>query len=196
MPTACPPPVGALQRFSPARSPTVEVVEARWWSVPGVVAPAAFVGAWAIAGARTPGYSPVERAISRLAEIGAPQRPLMTAGMVAFGVTVPVFALGARKVLGRAPAASLAWAGVATLAVAALPLRPDEDGTAHAVAAIAAYAGTAGAPLLSRGLGARLLGAASAALLAASFAGPATGLFQRAGLTLVDAWIVHRAVTR
>lgn len=168
----------------------------RWSWVPGVAGPAAFVSAWAVAGARTPGYSPVDTAISRLAEVGAPERPLMTAGMIAFGVAVPTFAAVARPWLGSSAAAALAWSGACTLAVAALPLHAGRDEPAHAAAAIAAYAGTAVAPLLARTPVGRVVSATSAALLVASFLGPATGLFQRAGLLVVDGWIVATALRR
>ena len=40
----------------------------------GMVGPAAFVGAWAVLGARLPGYDPTQDAISRLAADGAPTR--------------------------------------------------------------------------------------------------------------------------
>ena len=70
--------------------------------VAGVVGPSAFVAAWAIAGARRDGYSPVDDAISRLAEVGASSRPVMNAGFVTFGVAVPTFAVAARAALDEA----------------------------------------------------------------------------------------------
>lgn len=162
----------------------------------GVVGPVAFVAAWAVGGERTPEYSPVHDAISRLAEVGAPARPLMTAGFVAFGLAVPAFAAGARHRLGPASAAALAVAGIATLGVAALPLEAGVDDTPHAVAATIGYAGMAAAPLLVRGRsrGDLAVGVLAAASLVATAAGPAHGLFQRLGLGLVDAWIVRRAL--
>jgi hypothetical membrane protein len=166
----------------------------RWSTVAGLAGPGAFVTAWVVAGARTPGYDPVDTAISRLAQHGAPHRPLMTAGMVAFGLATPAFALLARRRLTTPVTAALLWAGAGTLAVAALPLHPGEDSPAHAIAAVAAYAGTAAAPWLTGTTVGRAVGASSALLLVASFLGPATGLFQRAGLTVVDVWIVATAL--
>ena len=164
----------------------------------GIVGPAAFVTAWAVAGARTPGYSPVEDAISRLAAIGAPHRPLMTAGFVVFGVAVPAFGLALRDELDDGPAWIAAVAtGLATLGVAATPLDDGGgDDTAHAVAATIGYVTLAATPLLAashlegrRRTVARAVGTVAAASLAATTVGPASGLFQRMGLTVVDAWL-------
>lgn len=164
--------------------------------VAGAVGPVAFVAAWAVGGARMPaGYSPVDDAISRIAEVGSPARSLMTAGMVTFGVAVPLFAAGARRRLGTPTATALAVAGVATLGVAAFPLEAGVDDTAHAVCASIGYAGMAAAPLLVRDRGRidAATGVLAAVSLVATTLGPASGLFQRLGLGLVDAWIVARA---
>lgn len=163
----------------------------------GVVGPAAFVGAWIVGSAlrRSDGYSPVTDPISRLAEVGASTRPLMTAGFVTFGVAVPAFALADRRALGAPATAALVLAGLGTLGVAATPLHPVDDVPLHAVAAIVGYAGLAAAPILSGTQRNVALGAVSAACLAATALGPADGLLQRAGLTLVDAWIVRRALS-
>jgi hypothetical protein len=40
----------------------------------GVIGPVAFVGSWALAGATTAGYSPLDSAISELAAVDAPTR--------------------------------------------------------------------------------------------------------------------------
>lgn len=164
-------------------------------AIAGVAGPAAFVAAWAVGGARTPGYSPVEQAISRIAEIGAPQRALMTAGFVTFGVAVPAFALAARRRLGWRTTATLVVAGVATLGVAATPLDEGTDDTLHAVLAGTGYAAMALSPLLVRRRSAAdvAVGLVAVASLLGTTAGPASGLLQRLGLGVVDAWIVHRA---
>jgi hypothetical protein len=163
----------------------------------GVVGPAAFVGAWVVGSVlrRDEGYSVVEDPISRLAEVGASTRPLMTAGFVAFGAAVPVFAAGERSSLGAPAAAALVVAGLGTLGVAATPLRPGEDVPLHAVFAVAGYAGMALAPVLARAGRNVPLGVVSAVCLVATAFEPATGLLQRAGLTIVDAWIVRRALS-
>lgn len=157
--------------------------------VAGVAGPAAFVTAWAVGGAVTDGYSPVRDAISELAQLGASTRPWMTAGMVAFGVSMPLFA----RLLPRRAAIAAVAAGVGTLAVAAFPLDPGESVPAHAVAAGAPYVATSAMPALSGNVP---LGAVALALLGGSvvFHDSAGGLLQRAGLTLVDAWIVSRSV--
>jgi len=168
----------------------------------GIAAPVSFVGGWVVAGARASGYSPVQEHISELARVGAQTQPLMTAGLLGFGVLAPVWAatLG-RSLRSRALRTSVTAAGVTTLAVAALPLGgPLGDGP-HAVAAGAAYVAMASSPLLG---GRRLTGtarwasyatgAASAALLVGSTLGEASGALQRAGLGVVDAWFVAMAV--
>lgn len=165
----------------------------------GVAGPAAFVGAWLAGGLATDAYSPVEQAISQLAREGAPTRVLMTAGFVAFGVLVPVYA----PQLPRGARAAATVSGLATLGVAALPLSragAQPVDAWHAVAAGTGYAGQVLAPLL----GARALplprvsyavSALAAACLVGSVTAPSlTGLLQRAGLTAVDVWFAAVAV--
>ena len=173
----------------------------------GVVGPAAFVGAWVVGAIRTPGYSSVDTAISRLAAVGASTRPLMTAGMVTFGVALPVFSRALRAEFRDAVAVSAIVAGGGTLGVAALPLDVSHSiDVAHGVAATIAYLGTAGMPALAlrtlrrRGntsAAALSLGVAaiSAASLVATTVGPAHGFFQRLGLTVADVWMVTVALT-
>lgn len=173
----------------------------------GVVGPAAFVAAWAVAGPLTPGYSPVEQAISQLAREGAPTAALMSAGFVAFGVLVPVYA----RALGRAlhsPGAARAatTSGLATLAVALLPLSRETGqpvDALHSVAAGTGYAAQVLAPLLGgrrlrspagRGASYAVSAVAAAALVASLLLPDLTGLLQRTGLTVVDAWFAVAAV--
>ena len=176
-------------------------------AVCGVAGPAAFVTAWAVGGAlRDDGYDPLHDAISRLAEVGADTRPLMTAGFVAFGLLVPVYARGLGRALGsRGARVATTVSGLATLAVAALPLSAAGGQPVdawHAVAAGTGYGGQVLAPLLGglalagRARTASLAVSAVAALcLVGSLALPgATGLLQRTGLTVVDAWFVVLAV--
>lgn len=172
----------------------------------GVVGPVAFVAAWVAGGLRTPGYAPVQQAISQLAREGALTAPLMTAGFVAFGVLMPVYAAGLGRTLGSPGVrAATTVSALATLAVAALPLSR-AGGQAvdafHAVAAGTGYAGQALAPLLAaRVLPGRTdrrasyaVGAVAVACLVGSVTVPGrTGLLQRTGLTVVDAWFVVAA---
>lgn len=178
---------------------------ARALAVGGVAGPVVFVSSWVVLGAATPDYAPVDDAISRLAASGAPYRGWMTAGMLAFGVGVGVHAVGLR---GRLPGRSwvfLASGALATLAVAGLPLGISSTvDRIHGLAAAASYvslsasalvAGRAWLPEQRRRGGVSLAaGGMAAALLAASAAGPMTGLFQRAGLTVVDTWIMATAL--
>jgi hypothetical membrane protein len=174
-------------------------------SVCGLLAPASFIGGWAICGAlRDDGYDAVEQAISQLARVGSPTRAGMTAGFVGFGVLLPVFALRLPQLIGagRALRTSMTVAGLATLGVAALPLQREAGGLGdvlHAVAAGTGYLAMAASPALAvPALSASGRGAAAAAstgvsvvsvaaLIASVTTGP-TGLWQRVGLGVVDLW--------
>ena len=176
----------------------------RFLSLGGIIGPAAFIAAWAILGARKAGYNPLEDHISRLAAQGVATRPAMTAGFVVFGVSLPLYSLAVRARLDGYAWTAAAATGVATLAVAALPLDGPAGDAAHAVAAGTGYATLAATPLLAalplRRLGrtgwsraSLVAGSVSAACLVATTVGPATGFFQRAGLTVGDAWIIASA---
>ena len=161
----------------------------------GVAAPVCFVTGWAVAGSQAPGYSPVREHISELARVGAATRPLMTAGMLGFGVLAPLWATG----LDRGVRAAVTTAGLATLGVAVAPLGAAWGDGPHGVAAGVAYAAMAATPALGSRLGApraaRTASALSALLLVSSLADtPVTGLLQRAGLGVVDAWYVATAL--
>jgi hypothetical membrane protein len=164
----------------------------------GVVGPAAFVGAWAVGGLLLDGYSPVQDAISRLAAAGAETAPLMTAGFVTFGCAMVVFSRAVRRSdCGRAASIAVGATGLATLGVAATPLDTGVDGL-HGVAAFVGYATLAAAPALAAAFGrlsppwraaSVVASVATAASLAATVVGPASGLFQRLGLTIGDLWL-------
>jgi len=169
--------------------------------VGGVIGPLAFVGAWAIAGLTTKGYSPVDSAISDLAAVGASTRLLMTTGFVVFGIGLVGFGFALRTTLdGNAWIAALATGGC-TIGVAANPLGGWTPDAVHATFAGLGYASLVALPLLAsrplarRGYraGARVsvvIGATSGVCLLASTLGPAHGLWQRLGLTTGDVWIV------
>src|SRR3954451_13218679 len=112
----------------------------------GLLAPASFVGAWAMCGAlRDDGYDPVQDAIRQLARIGSPTRAGMTAGFVGFGLLLPVFAQRLPELLGagRGVRVAATVAGVSTLGVAALPLQRVPGGRGDALHAVAAGIGYA-----------------------------------------------------
>jgi xanthine/uracil permease len=130
----------------------------------------------------------------------------MNAGFLAFAVAMPIYAVSLRAALPGATWLVALANGVATAAIAAAPLghSPSID-TAHAAAAGAAYVTLAALPLAAATPLARtgrprvarasvVLGLVAGASLAATSADRAVGLFQRAGLTLVDAWIVASAL--
>jgi hypothetical membrane protein len=185
------------------------VVTRRAGAVCGIAGPVAFVSAWLVGGLLTDGYDPVEQAISQLARQGASTQPLMTAGLVAFGVLLPVWALPlGRELRSGAVRAAVVTAGVTTLAVAALPLTREPGGTQdllHAVAAGTGYVAMALTPLLAVGAlrrqGRTGVAAASAAvglvsagcLVGTVLLPDVSGGLQRLGLGVVDAWHVVAA---
>jgi hypothetical protein len=158
----------------------------------------AFVASWAVLGRRLPGYDPTVDAISRLAADGAPDSGWMTAGFVAFGVGVPLFALALRDADDGPAWCTAAATGLATLGVAAFPLDGWAGDVPHDVAAGVGYVTLAATPLLARPrrglLASRLTGAAALACLALTPFVRRSGLAQRVGLTLGDAWLVAAAV--
>jgi hypothetical protein len=167
-----------------------------------VLGPLAFVAAWAVAGARTPGYEPVRDAISRTAAAGAPQRHVMTAGFVAYAVGAGLGATALHRALPGRAGTALAVNAAATLGVALTPLEHSSAlDTAHAVTATTGYVSLALTPLLAArplaAAGHRRAAAASiatGAVVAAGLAATAltdeVGLPQRMGLTTGDAWLV------
>jgi hypothetical membrane protein len=195
-----------LRPQAPKRAATP--VGIRLAALGGVVGPAAFIGGWTIGNVVTSrAYSPVHDAISRLAELGADTRPLMTTGFIGFGIGLPIYAYALRRTVAGTAWMTAAMTGVATLAVAASPLaRSARFDTWHAAFATIGYVSLAATPLLAarhlrrdghRGL-ARfgvLAGAVSAVALALTATGLPTGLFERIGLTTADAWIVTSALT-
>jgi hypothetical membrane protein len=173
----------------------------------GVIGPAGFIGAWVIGAAVTSApYSSVDDAISRLGAVGADTRWLMTAGFVTFGLSLPVYAWALRSTVAGYAWITAATTGVATLAVAAAPLdRSDTVDGLHGIFAGLGYLTLAATPLLAArpllAMGHRRLsrfglaaGATSAIALALTTTALPTGLFQRVGLTVSDAWIIASAL--
>jgi hypothetical membrane protein len=172
----------------------------------GIGAPASFITGWVLGGARASGYDPLRDAISQLARVSAPTRPIMTAGFLGFGALAPFWARTLAGALDEPRLKiSVTTAAVATVAVAALPLGASFGDGPHAAAAGVAYVAMASSPLiggraLARGGHPRAaaasyaVGAVSAASLVASLTGAFDGGFQRLGLTLVDGWFVALAV--
>lgn len=171
----------------------------------GILGPVLFVAAWLVGGFLEPRYSPVHDAISRLAAVGASTRLLMTAGLAAFATGMFVFAGALRRDLPGPAWIAVVAAGLASVGVLATPLgetaRIDD---VHGFFAVAGYVSLAAVPLLAAGpLGASgLAGAAGVSVTVAIGAGvclaatafdAVPGLFQRVGLTLLDAWVAGAA---
>lgn len=184
-----------------------QVSATRRRALAGIAGPAAFVSTWALLGASRDGYSPVDDPISRLAAVGADTRPLMTAGMVTFGVCVAFHGPALRRHHGRSAAAAASITAGATLGVAAMPLEGWGGSTGHAAAAFVAYGALAGVPAATApGLARRGQRAAAAvslaiaglvvsALAASVIVDSGSGLWQRVGLTAGDVWLACSAAT-
>jgi hypothetical protein len=161
----------------------------------GVVGPAAFVSAWVVNGIRAEHYDPLVDPISRLAASGAMTRPLMTTGFLAFSAGIAAFAAALHADLpGRAWIAAAVNAA-ATVGVASAPLDAGLDNL-HAAFAFTGYASLAAMPVVAgRTPAERLVAVPIALALLGSIAFDGhTGLLQRTGLTLGDAWIVATAI--
>jgi hypothetical membrane protein len=196
-------PSSAVERGG--EGPRLTVVERRA-ALGGIVGPIGFILAWALTGAVTSGSSPLHDAISRLAAVHASTRAAMSCGFVVFGVGVSLYARALRVAIAGWAWLSVFVSAVTTLGVAAVPLdqSPSWDAV-HGVFAGIGYLALAATPLLAarplRRAGrvgwARasvLVGVTAGLCLALTTAGPLHGLFQRLGLTIVDAWIVVTAV--
>lgn len=159
------------------------------------------MAAWAGLGAGAGGYDPTRDAISRLAALGAPTRPAMTAGLVALAAGMGLYGLAIRPG-PSGPGSGVKGAGwlvpvangVVTLAVAALPLGGRVD-AAHGLAAALGYLTLAAIPpLVGRRPLSVAIGLVSAlCLLLTVLAEDRDGLFQRLGLTVAQAWVVVSA---
>ena len=168
--------------------------------------PVGFVAAWAAGAVRSDDLSPIHDAISRLAAIGANTRPLMTAGFVAFGLGVPIYAAALRQVVPGPAWITATVTGLATIGVALAPLdHSSAIDSLHAAFAVLGYVTLAATPLLAyrpllraghRRLarGGAVVGAISGTSLVLSSAGDLSGMFQRIGLTAGDVWIVASAI--
>ena len=178
----------------------------RLGALAGIGAPASFIGGWVVAGAQARNYSPINDFVSDLARVGAPTRPLMTAGFLGFGVLAPIWARTLSSALDEPTLrVSVTAAALGTLAVAALPLGASWGDGPHAAGAAVSYVAMATTPVLggralarhghrSAAVASYATGAVSAVALTASMLGRYSGAFQRGGLGVVDAWFVALAV--
>lgn len=164
----------------------------------GIIGPVVFISSWVIAGAIRDGYDPVHDAISRLAEIGAPNRWIVTTGITVFGLAVIVFG----RMLPTPARALAAIAGLSSLAVAVFPCTEGCPGAgsftdvAHSVAAGTHYVALVGmAFFASRSTALRgvVLTGGSFLLLHGIGIGP-NGAFQRLGLTTLDGWMILTSI--
>lgn len=156
-----------------------------------------FVASWIVAGLIRQGYSPVDDPISRLAELGAENRWIVTSGMISFGVGCVLFA----PQLSPRARTALTVAGLASWGVAAFPCTEGCGGSeftdrAHGVAAGILYLALTLAPVLhSRRPSSVFTSVVAGIALTMHVAGIGPGgMLQRIGLTTNDAWIVATAL--
>ncbi len=157
-----------------------------------------FVTSWIVAGALRRGYDPLEQAISRLAELDADHRWIVTTGMIAFGIGATVFAPALRP----AARVTLLVAGIASFGVAAFPCSSGcpaggaVTDLGHAVAAGLLYIAFALTPVLQSRAPLDLAATVIGGMTLVSHVGGIgpSGLMQRIGLTTLDAWMVLTAV--
>jgi hypothetical membrane protein len=174
----------------------------RWRCAGLILGPVTFISAWAIAGARTPGYSPIRDHISDLAAVGAPTAPLMNAAFATFVIVVTPAIGPVRRSIGTPTAVVLGVNIALTAAIALAPLGRSMAGDRlHNVVAGAGYLAL-GALALSAvpslwprnraaALASGVVGSATLASLAASIASSdLSGLWQRAGITVTDGWMI------
>jgi Protein of unknown function (DUF998) len=198
---------GAPRQSSPRTARGAASLDAagRRLALGGVVGCVGFVVAWAVAGANTAGYSPVDDAISRLAAQHAPHRAFMTPGFLAFGLGLPAYALALRRALPGWAWTTAFATGASTIGVALAPLDTTAGDRFHSIFAIIGYITLAATPVLAIGAFVRrgapgwarysaITGAISGGALLATAAGPLHGLLQRAGLGISDVWIVVTAL--
>lgn len=167
-----------------------------------IVGPLAFITSWVVSGAITPGYSPIRDHISDLAAVDAPTRPLMSLGFAVFTVAIASAAGPLRRVIGTPGSIALGVNAVVSGAIALAPLGASADGDRlHQVVAGAGYLALAAlAPVAAPALAKRhptlakasvAVGATSLVFLALSLvAKDQSGLWQRAGITVTDAWLI------
>jgi hypothetical membrane protein len=172
----------------------------------GIIGPAAFIVAWAVASTIAPRYSANDDAISELAAVGADTRMLMNGGFIALGLCVLPYALALRSALGGRAWITAAGTGIAITLIAAIPLgRSSATDHFHGIFAILGYVALTVTPLLAiRPLLVRghrnvaTVGLVTATLavtcLLLSDTTPLTGLFQRIGLTAGQAWTAGSAL--
>lgn len=165
----------------------------------GLLGPLTFIVAWLVGGLIADPYDPSVDAISRLAARGAGTAPLMNIGFVGYGIGLVAFAVALRDLAGGWAWLAALVNGLATFAVALLPLEVSAsvDG-AHVFAAGVAYIAIAAVPILAtRDLRLRwpwraisvAVGVIAAVSLALSSGDWLSGLWQRVGLTTADIWL-------
>ena len=170
----------------------------------GMTAPIVAAGLVLAGGRMTPGYDPLTRTISRLAEPGLPGALAveLAIGLVGVALLALSIVLGSGSWPGRA---LLAVAGVALLVAAVIRLDPSSASatTAHRVATLIAMLALAGAPFafarygrVSVAVGLAEVGMllVGLALLPTTFA--AWGAWERCFLALPMAWMAWVAWTR
>ena len=158
----------------------------------GVAGPVATVTTYAVAGARTPGHDLLTQSLSQLSRLGAPERPLAVAGLLATGVAL----LGAAPVLAPRARPAMVAAGLASLGAAAFPLDGSREAfRVHAVWVVLGYVALGLVPVLHerRPTSYAVTGLAGAAL-GLTLSPAVSGVAQRVGLIALLGWLLATCV--
>ena len=158
-------------------------------------------GAWVVGGLATDGFDPVRQSISQLQRDGTATGPVLTAAFIAFAGGSLLFVPVLDRRLGRAPAALLGVAALATLGAALSPLGEVRGGlqdTVHLAFGSTGYASLSLLPLAgARCLRGRTRTAsytlgviASGCLLGTVPAQAYSGALQRVGFGAGHAWLL------
>ena len=154
----------------------------------GIAGPVATVAAYAVAGARTPGYDLLTQSMSQLSRLGAPERPLAVGGLLAMGGGL----LGAAPMLASRARPAMVVAGLASLGAAAFPLDGSREAfRSHAVWVVLGYVALGLVPVLHerRPTSYAVTGVAGAAL-GLTLSPAVSGVAQRVGLVALLGWLV------
>jgi hypothetical membrane protein len=163
--------------------------------------PGIFIAAWIIGGMLLSRYSPIDQHISDLAAVDASTRWLMTLGFAAFALGVGVAAWPLRWLIGWPAALVLGINAALMLGIALTPTggSPDTE-FVHAMLALLLYASLAAVGPLAAlsmrrhgaivALGSLAVGVVTLAFLSASLGETRSGLLQRIGITVTDAWLI------
>ena len=118
--------LGAGRTPATVTSVTQEATEAprlpRWSALAGILTPVVLIGGWSLAAIAQPDFDSSSQTISALASLSAASRWIMSASLILTGACHVGLAAGLIRVIPRPGPVLLGVGGVATIAVAFVPL--------------------------------------------------------------------------